>query len=356
MFMARRKTSPQLTLRRRYDFHLGEAIRASLAGSYDKAAAHSETALAISRELYREACGDHRPELAAALACHAGSSAAYGRIGDAIQLLTESAGYYAALAAEDPEAYEVRRLDVLTRVALASDAAGHTHGAIALLREVVEMYAGAPAATEAERDFGRAQTRFHLGQCLLKAGDGDAALAELDAGLADAERAWTRLRYGPAGGATGRVVTADAGSGDDAPAATGSWLATAPTFVQVMAPDWAAAAVRAMALHAAARHWRPAARAARIAVRLWASLAALGGDGQWETYAAIRARADTIWARARQEQFERTPAVTTEGVLGRRQARSASMSRLREASISASAAARSTHLMPSTVLPGSRSL
>ena len=309
MFMARRKPSDsQLTLRRRYDFHIGEAVRASLAGSYDKAAAHSGTALSISRELYRKAY-DHRPELAAALACHAGSSAAYGRIGDALTMLTESAGHYAVLAAADPDAYEVRRIAVLTRVALASDAAGNTCGAIALLREVIQMYGKAPAAAKAERDFGRASARFHLGRCLLKTGERHAALAELDAGLADAERAWTRL-WGDAPSGAGASFAAES---EVAPAAIGSWLATAPRFVQVIAPDWAAAAVRAMALHAAARHWHLAARAARTAVRLSASLAALGGDGQRESYAAIRARADAIWARARQEQFQRAPARAPEG-------------------------------------------
>src|SRR5215469_3662228 len=171
MLIARRRPSrSQLTLRRRYDFHIGEAIRASLAGSYDKAAAHSQTALSISRELFRNACV-HRPELAAALACHAGSSIAYGRTADALTLLTESAGHYAFLAAEDPEAYEVPRLDVLTRVAFVSGLAGNGEGAVAVLREVIAMYDRAPAACPAERDFGRARARFHLGRCLLKSGD-----------------------------------------------------------------------------------------------------------------------------------------------------------------------------------------
>lgn len=284
MFMAGRKPShSQHTLLRRVDFHMGEAVRASLAGSYDKAEAHSETALSISRELYRKECG-HRAELAAALACHAVSSAAYGRLGDAIALLTESAGHYAVLAQSDPEAYEVHRLDVLTRVALASDTAGNTEGAIALLGEVIGLYARAPATAQAELDFARARARFHLGRCLLKTGDRHGALAELDAGLADAGRAWKLL--------TG----ADAEEPEE-----GSWLAAAPWFVQLIAVDWAAAAVRAMALHAAARHWRSAAHAARVAVRLSAGLAALGGDARRESYAAVRERADAIWARARQE-------------------------------------------------------
>jgi tetratricopeptide (TPR) repeat protein len=350
MLIARRKPShSQQTLRRRYDFHIGEAARASVAGSFDKAAAHSQTALSIGRELFRSG-SDYRPELAAALACHAASSAAYGRIGDALSLLTESAGHYAILAAADPEAHEVRRLDVLTRVALASDVAGHTEGAITLLREVIAMYGSAPATIEAERYFGRARARFHLGRCLLKSGERDTALAALDAGLADAERAWARLPVS---------CISDAAPGfpqaGEAESTAASWLAAAPRFVQLAAPDWAAAAVRAMGLHAAARHWASAARAARIAVRLSAGLAAVGGDGQQERYAAMRARADDIWARARQEQFQRAPACTPEGVL-KSQTCSTSTNRLREASTSASAAVRSTHLMPSTALPGSRSL
>jgi hypothetical protein len=70
-----------------------------------------------------------------------------------------------------------------------------------------------------------------------------------------------------------------------------------------------------MVLHATARHWRSAARAARIAVRLSAGLAALGGENQRESYAAIRARADAIWTQARQEQFLRAPAGAPEGAL-----------------------------------------
>lgn len=281
MFMARREPSrAQLTLRRRVDFHIGEAVRASLAGSYDKAQAHSRAALSIGRELYRTECG-HRAELAAALACHAGSRAAYGRIADAVALLTESAGHYAVLARTDPEAYEVCRIDVLTRVALASDAAGNTGGAISLLREIIQMYDHAPAATGAERDFARARARFHLGRCLLKTGDRREALAELDAGLADAGRAW-------------ELVPGDGGKEPE----WGAWLATTPRFVQLTAADWAAAAGRAMVLHAEARRWRPAARAAHVAVRLSAGLAALGGDTRRDNYATVLERADEIWARA----------------------------------------------------------
>ena len=68
-----RKASRLGTLERRYDFHLGEAIRAALEGSHDKAATHSSTALSISRELYADGADParHQPELAAALCTHA---------------------------------------------------------------------------------------------------------------------------------------------------------------------------------------------------------------------------------------------------------------------------------------------
>jgi tetratricopeptide (TPR) repeat protein len=296
MFMPRRKPSgSQSTLERRSDFHLGEAIRAALAGSHDKAQAHSETALAISRELYR-GCGSHRPALAAALACHATSNAAYGRIGEALVLLTESAGHYTALAREDPDAYEVARIDVLARVALASDAVGRTQDAIALLREVIRMYGRAPASAQAERDFGLARARFHLGWCLLKTGARHAGLAQLDAGLADAERAWRHLRRTRT---LAVQVPLQAGDNGEGGARQVPWLWSAPRFVQLCAPDWATAAVRAMALHAAAERWGNAARAARVAVRLSAGLAALGGEEQRDAYAAVRARAAAIWARDR---------------------------------------------------------
>jgi tetratricopeptide (TPR) repeat protein len=156
----------QGTLERRCDFHLGEAIRASLTDSHDKAATHSERALAISRELYAAAPEPalHRPGLAAALANHA----RYGGILHAIALLTESAGHYAALADADPEAYEVLRIDVLSRVALAADASGNIGDAISLLREVIRMYEKAPAADPAQRDLSLAAAHFHLGRCLLK--------------------------------------------------------------------------------------------------------------------------------------------------------------------------------------------
>ena len=93
------------TLERRYDFHLGEAIRAAIEGSHDKATKHSGTALSISRELYAGAPDParHQPELAAALCTHARYRAGW----QAIAMLAESAGHYAELAEADPAVYEV---------------------------------------------------------------------------------------------------------------------------------------------------------------------------------------------------------------------------------------------------------
>ena len=285
MFMARhrpqeRKVSEREALRlgtleRRYDFHLGEAIRAALQGSHDKAATHSGTALSISRELYAGASDParHQADLAAALSNHA----RYGGILHALAMLTESAGHYAALAEADPAAYEVPRIDVLTRVALAADAAGSTPGAVSLLREVIRMYLYAPAADTAERDLGLARARFHLGRCLLKTGAVADGLAEIDDGLALAEEAIARLGIRLCGP---------------------GWLGLAPRYLQLAAPDWVAAAVRAMTLHAAAGQRESAAAAADVAVRVSDGLADLGGDTLREAHEAIRARADVIWGQA----------------------------------------------------------
>src|SRR6202000_330929 len=197
MFMARQQRSArhrsagtasgrqalrQSTLERRYDFHLSESIRAALQGSHDKAAGHSGQALLISRELYADAADParHQPGLAAALGAHARYG---GGAWQAIAMLTESAGHYAALAEADPAAYEVPRIDVLTRIALAADTAGSTKDAIGLLHEVVGMYLKAPAADQEERDLGLARARFHLGSCLLKTGLGEDGLAATQGGL-----------------------------------------------------------------------------------------------------------------------------------------------------------------------------
>ena len=277
------------TLERRYDFHLGEAIRAALQGNHDKVATHSGTALSISRELYAGAPDParHQPELAAALCNHA----RYGGTPlHTIALLTESAGHYAALAAADPAVYEVPRIDVLTRIAVASDLSGDTADAVSLLREVIRMYLRAPATDLAERDLGLARARFHLGRCLLKTGAAADGLTETDAGLALAEAALERL---------------------PALAADPDWLGRTPRYLQLAVPDWAAAAVRSMTLHEAAGRWQHAAAAARAAVRLSGGLAGLGGDSLREAYEAIRARADVIWAHAdwaHTEQPQRAPA------------------------------------------------
>ena len=277
------------TLERRYDFHLGEAIRAALQGNHDKAATHSETALSISQELYAGAPDParHQPELAAALCNHA----RYGVTPlHTIALLTESAGHYASLAATDPDVYEVPRIDVLTRIAVASELSGDTADAVSLLREVIAMFSRAPAADLAERDLGLARARFGLGRCLLKTGATTDGLTETDAGLALAEAALERLP----------VLAADP-----------DWLGRTPRYLQLAVPDWAAAAVRSMTLHEAAGRWQHAAAAARAAVRLSGGLAGLGGDSLREAYEAIRARADAIWARAdwaHTEQPQRAPA------------------------------------------------
>jgi len=274
--LSRRYASRLGTLQRRYDFHLGEAIRAALEGSHDKAATHSGTALSISRELYTAAPDParHRPELAAALCSHA----RYGVTPlQTIALLTESAGHYAALAAADPDVYEVPRIDVLARVAVASDMSGHTTDAVCLLREVICMYLRAPAADPVKRDLGLATARFHLGRCLLKTGSAADGLTETDVGLALADAALGRLP----------VLAPDPG-----------WLGRTPRYLQLTVPDWAAAAVRSMTLHEAAGRWQHAAAAARAAVRLSGGLAGLGGDSLRQAHAAIRARADAICARA----------------------------------------------------------
>ena len=83
---------------------------------------------------------------------------------------------------------------MLTRIALASDAAGSTPDAISLLREVVGMYLKAPAADQEERDLGLARARFHLGGCLLKTGMDEDGLAETEAGLELAADVLDRLR------------------------------------------------------------------------------------------------------------------------------------------------------------------
>jgi tetratricopeptide (TPR) repeat protein len=260
------------TLERRYDFHLGEAIRAAIEGSHDKATKHSGTALSISRELYAGAPDParHQPELAAALCTHARYRAGW----QAIAMLAESAGHYAELAEADPSVYEVARIDVLTRVALASDETGSTAAAIGLLREVIGMYLKAPAADPEERDIGLARARFQLGRCLLATGQLGDGLAEIDSGLELAAEVLDRLA----------PATAEPG-----------WLDSAPRYLQLAAPDWSAAAVRSMTGHAAARRWQRAAVSAQAAVLISGGLAGLGGETLRDTHAAITARAEGIF-------------------------------------------------------------
>jgi tetratricopeptide (TPR) repeat protein len=271
-----RRALHQSTLERRYDFHLGEAIRATLQGSHDKAAGHSGQALLISRELYADTADParHKPELAAALCAHARYG---GGAWQAIAMLAESAGHYAALAEADPAAYEVPRIDVLTRIALASDAAGSTLDAISLLHEVVGMYLKAPAADQEERDLALARARFHLGGCLLKTGMDEDGLAETEAGLELAADVLDRLRI--------RFAVA-------------GWLVEAPRYLQLAAPDWAAAAVRSMTLHAEAGRWQQAATAARAAIGVSGGLAGLGGDALRDAHEKISARAEAVLAKA----------------------------------------------------------
>jgi tetratricopeptide (TPR) repeat protein len=327
----RERLREQATMERRYAFYLGEAIRAALAGRHDKSRTHSQTALDLGRELYARSAR-YRPFLAAALACHAASSTVYRETGEAIALLAESAGHYAVLAREDPVRYEVPRIDVLTRVAAAADAAGNTASAVALLREVVRMHEGAPPAPSAdrqargERELALARARFLLGSCLRKTGCREAALAEIDAGLAAAERAWEHLG----------LCRANPG-----------WLGGAPGCVQLAVPGWCRAAVHAMTAHAAAGRREQAAAAARVAVRLSAGLAEIGGDPQRQAHAVIAARARALRGGRGIEGGRDVPGAQDCPV---------STKRLRETSTSASAAARSAHLMPSTDLPGSRSL
>ena len=287
MFMARRRRSARgtsipggsrdvlwlNTQQRRYAFHLGEAIRAAIQGSHDKATKHSQTALSISRELYAGAADParHRPELAAALCAHA----RYGRGWQGIAMLAESAGHYTELAEADPAAYEVARIAVVTRVALASDESGNTRAAISLLREVIGMYLKAPAADPDERDIGVARARFHLGRCLLATGQPGDGLAETDSGLELAAEVLDRLA----------LAVSDPG-----------WLDVAPRYLQLAAPDWAAAAVRSMAAHAGAGGWQRAAISAEAAVLISGGLAGLGGETLRDAHAAITARAAEIFA------------------------------------------------------------
>jgi tetratricopeptide (TPR) repeat protein len=293
------------TLLRRYDFHLGEAFLAALQGSHDKAAGHSSRALLISRELVAGAADParHQPELAAALCAHARYGVSGGQAGaaHAIALLTESAGHYAALAAADPAVYEVPRIDVLTGIALAFEEAGDSAAAVSLLREVTALYLKAPAADPEERDLALARARFQLGRCLIAAGAEADGLAETETGLELAASVLSRLQLpaaGPGGQADQRGWAVSGKGADPGQRSDPGWLARAPRFLQLAAPDWVAAAARAMTLHRAAGRWTRAAAAAGTAVAVSGGLAGLGGDTLRETHAAITARADEVLAQA----------------------------------------------------------
>jgi len=313
---ANRKAARLNTLERRYGFHRDEAITAALDGSHDKAAKHSGTALSISRELCAAVPdpAQHQPELAAALSAHAPYHAKW----QAIEMLTESAGLYAALATAEPAVYEVPRIDVLARVAVAADSAGATRDTIDLLHEVVGMYLKAPAADTGERDLGLAQARFHLGRCLLKTGMGEEGLAETDTGLELAADVLDRLEL---------------------PVNAVGWLGTAPRYLKLAAPEWEAAAVRSMTLHADAARWRQAATSGRAAVLISGSLAGICGEARRDAHVSIAAQMAAIESQVIASQTA-----------------SCSMRRLRERSTSASAEARSDQCEPSTDLPGSKSL
>jgi hypothetical protein len=140
------------------------------------------------------------------------------------------------------------------------------------------MYLKAPAADQEERDLGLARARFHLGSCLLKTGMDEDGLAATEAGLELAADALDRLRL---------------------EAAAPGWLLEAPRYLQLAAPDWAAAAVRSMTLHSEAGRWQQAATAARAAVLVSGGLAELGGDTLREAHKKINARADIILGRAK---------------------------------------------------------
>jgi hypothetical protein len=145
------------------------------------------------------------------------------------------------------------------------------------------------------------------------------------------------------------------------------WLVTAPRYLQLAAPDWAAAAVRAMTLHAEAGRLQQAATAARAAVLVSGGLADLGGDTLRDAHAKIRARAGEILEKAKHStrngcRPSRARTRSDESLFlslllpGPDYSDSCSTKRLRERSTSASAEARSDQCEPSTDLPGSRSL
>jgi hypothetical protein len=74
------------------------------------------------------------------------------------------------------------------------------------------------------------------------------------------------------------------------------WLVEAPSYLQLAAPDWAAAAVRSMTLHAEAGRWQQAGTAARAAILVSGGLAELGSETLRDAHEKISARAEIILA------------------------------------------------------------
>ena len=112
-----------------------------------------------------------------------------------------------------------------------------------------------------------------LGRLLLKTGMDAAGRAETETGLELAADVLDRMR--PQGTSPG-------------------WLVVAPRYLQLAAPDWAAAAVRSMTAHAEEGHWQQAATAARTAVLVSGGLAELGGDPLRDAHEKITTRAAEI--------------------------------------------------------------
>ena len=86
------------------------------------------------------------------------------------------------------------------------------------------------------------------------------------------------------------------------PGGVPGWLVEAPSYLQLAAPDWAAAAVRSMTLHAEAGRWQQAATAARAAILVSGGLAELGGETLREAHEKISARAEIILEKPREYQ------------------------------------------------------
>lgn len=277
MFGRPGKSSPRRTLERQYDEQLELAIQARLRGDRASALRHSHAALAAGRELYQASPHSvrHQAGLAAALYHHAGNLRRARQVSMALALLAESARHYQELAWRDPAEFTVRGIDVLVRTGTALRSAGDKAGAVASFRQAISQYSGAPANDPVERDLGRARAHFHLGKALLELESAEEALAELDAGLLIGEQARQRA---------GVTDIADF-----------SWLAAAPRSFQLVAPDWAAAAMCAMQLHHQAGRPSVAAKTAAIAVGVSGGMAVMGGPSQLGLYQLILARAMTIW-------------------------------------------------------------